>query len=202
MEEDIDQKIPKGSNIIAGMVRWAAELISKYSVGCDGKSSYERIRQERSKVPIAMFGEVALYLPLETANALKEQAQPKMRMGIWLGTIERTEESLIGTEKGVVKCRPPPGAWSPRFSNQFHTTRQLRAGRLGSKPGDSRAGRRSSRCTPVLAAWTPRAPDAKRLWYASRPWLSAQCFESNCMVHCVVIDVTRCVWTHPLSIHG
>ena len=28
-----------------------------------------------------------------------------MRDGIWLGIIERTEEHLIGTEHGVVKCR-------------------------------------------------------------------------------------------------
>ena len=81
------------------MVRWAADLISKYSIGYDGKSPYERIRGERSKVPIAMFGE------LKTAKTLREQAQPKMKMGVWLGVIERTEESLIGTEKGVVKCR-------------------------------------------------------------------------------------------------
>ena len=28
-----------------------------------------------------------------------------MQEGVWLGTIERTEEYLIGTDKGVVKCR-------------------------------------------------------------------------------------------------
>ena len=27
------------------------------------------------------------------------------RMGIWLGTIERTEGTSIGTERGVTKCR-------------------------------------------------------------------------------------------------
>lgn len=98
-EEGIGQKIAKGSNIISWMVRSAAELISKYSIGYDGKPPYERIRGERSKVPIAMFGETVLYLPLMTAKTLKEQAQPKMKMGIWLGAIERTEEFLIGTEK-------------------------------------------------------------------------------------------------------
>lgn len=34
-----------------------------------------------------------------------EQAQPRMNLGLWLGVIERTQETLIGTEKGVVKCR-------------------------------------------------------------------------------------------------
>ena len=82
MEDGIGQKIPKGSNIISWMVRWAVEFISNYSVGYDGKSPYERIREERSKVPIAMFGEVAFCLQLKTAKTQKEQAQPKMKMGM------------------------------------------------------------------------------------------------------------------------
>ena len=105
LEDGIGQKIPKGSNIISWMVRWSAESISKYGRGYDGKSPYERLRGERSKVPIAIFGEVVLYLPLKTAKTMKEQAQPKMKRGVWLGALERTEESIIGIERGVVKCR-------------------------------------------------------------------------------------------------
>ena len=105
LEEGVGQKVPKGSNIISWMARWAVELISNYSSGYDGKSPYERLRGESSKVPIAIFGESVLYLPLKTAKTLKEQAQPKMKKGIWLGVVERTEESIIGTEKGIVKCR-------------------------------------------------------------------------------------------------
>lgn len=105
LEDGIGEKIQKGANIIPWMVRWAGELISKYALGFDGKSPYERLRGERCKVPMAMFGEVVLYLPLKTAKSLQEEAQPKMSTGIWLGVIERTEESIIGTEKGIIKCR-------------------------------------------------------------------------------------------------
>ena len=46
-----------------------------------------------------------MYLPLKTAKSLKEQAQPTMKLGTWLGVIERTEETIIGTKDGIVKCR-------------------------------------------------------------------------------------------------
>ena len=54
-------------------------------------------------VPVALFGEAIIYLPLKTAKHTKGQAVK--RMGAWLGTIERTEETLISTTMGVTKCR-------------------------------------------------------------------------------------------------
>ena len=105
MEDGIQEKIEKGSNIIPWIVRWAGELISKYTPGFDGKTPYEIIRGERCRVRMAIFGECVLYLPLKTANSLKEQAQPRMKQGIWLGVLERTEEAIIGTAQGIVKCR-------------------------------------------------------------------------------------------------
>ena len=91
------------SPIMAWMIRWAGEIISKHSIGDDGKSAYERIRGERCVVPIVPFGEAVIYLPLKTAKHTKGEAV--RRTGIWLGTIERIEETLIGTERGVIKCR-------------------------------------------------------------------------------------------------
>ena len=57
VEQHAGVKIPEQSPIMAWMVRWAAELISKYSRGDDGKSPYERIRGEPSNVPLVPFGE-------------------------------------------------------------------------------------------------------------------------------------------------
>ena len=88
---------------MAWLAKWAAELISKYSTGDDGKTPYERIRQERCEVPLVPFGELVMYLPMKTATSSK--GEPATKPGAWLGIIERTEESIIGTYNGVVKCR-------------------------------------------------------------------------------------------------
>ena len=103
VEHKAKMKIPDDAPLVAWLVRWAAELISKYSRGDDGKSPYERLRGEPSKVPLVPFGERVLYLPMKTVK--RPKGEPAKRVGIWLGINERTEETLVGTEKGVIKCR-------------------------------------------------------------------------------------------------
>ena len=44
-----------------------------------------------------------MFLPMKIASSSK--GEPARRAGIWLGTIDRTEETIIGTKDGVVKCR-------------------------------------------------------------------------------------------------
>ena len=87
------------------MMRWAAELVTKYQTGKDGKTSHERIRGRACNKPLAIFGEKVLYLPLKSVETKATKDEPKMKYGICLGIIDRTEEVLIGTERGVVKCR-------------------------------------------------------------------------------------------------
>ena len=103
VEQGIGQKIWDGAPVMAWMRRWAAEFISKHSPGDDGKTAYERIRNECCKVLVVPFGEAVMYLPLKTVGGSK--GTPAKKLGVWLGTIERTEETLVGTTKGVIKCR-------------------------------------------------------------------------------------------------
>ena len=97
VEQGIKTKIPDDAPIMAWLVRWAAELISKYSPGDDGRIPFERIRHEACMVPPVPFGETIMYLPLQTASGSK--GEPIKRQGVWLGTIERTEEAIIGTTR-------------------------------------------------------------------------------------------------------
>ena len=103
MEHNIKCKIFDEAPIMSWLVRWSAELISKYSVGMDGKTPYERIRKEDCVTPLAPFGETIMYLPLKIVH--RNKGIPANRIGIWLGVNERIEETLVGTKRGVVKCR-------------------------------------------------------------------------------------------------
>ena len=102
LEKNLKQEIDDNAPIMAWLAMWSAELISKYAPGDDGKTAYERIRKETCKVPVVPFGEIVMYLPMKTASHSKGKFAKKM--GVWIGTIERTEETLIGTLNGVVKC--------------------------------------------------------------------------------------------------
>ena len=103
VESGIKCRVLEDAPIMSWMVRWAAELLSKYAPGEDGRTPYERIRHEICAVPIAPFGEMVLYLPFTTVK--RNKGDPVKRMGIYLGTNDRTEESMIGTETGATKCR-------------------------------------------------------------------------------------------------
>ena len=91
--------------IMTWIVRWAGEFLSKYSIGVDRKTAYERIRGRTCDRPIAYIGGHVWYKPLNAPATDVEKVEPRMLEGAWLGVNERTEEQLIGTKHGVVKCR-------------------------------------------------------------------------------------------------
>ena len=65
IEQGIKTKIPDDAPIMSWFVRWAAELIAKYAPGDDGRTPFERIRHEVCMVPVVLFGETVMYLPLQ-----------------------------------------------------------------------------------------------------------------------------------------
>ena len=78
VEQHAKIKISEQSPVMAWMVRWAAELISKYSRGDDGKSPYERIGGEPSRVFLVPFGEKVMYLQFKTARGNKGEPAKKI----------------------------------------------------------------------------------------------------------------------------
>ena len=103
LENGIKCEVLDDAPIMSWLVKWAVELLSKHAAADDGRTPYERIRQEACAVPIAPFGETAMYRPLTIVK--RSKGEPVKRIGVYLGTNERTEEPFIGTTKGVVKCR-------------------------------------------------------------------------------------------------
>ena len=77
--------------------------MSKYAIVEDGKTPYERVHLEDCVTPLVPFGKAAMYLPVKTIH--RHKGVPAKKMGVWLGISERTEEVLISTKYGVIKCR-------------------------------------------------------------------------------------------------
>lgn len=67
---------------MAWLTRWAAEVVSKYAPGEDGRTPYGRTRHENYVVPIVSFGETVLYFALKTVRRNKGDAAK--REGMWL----------------------------------------------------------------------------------------------------------------------
>ncbi len=64
----------------------------------------QRIRGRESHRPMCEFGESILWRPLKTAANKKNKDEPRYEEGYWLGVIDRTDEAIIGTSIGVVRC--------------------------------------------------------------------------------------------------
>ena len=121
VENDFALKPEDGSPVMAWMVRWAVDMLSRYTNGEDGRTPFERLRHESCVVAVVPFGDIVMYLQLKIARGNK--GYPAKKIGAWLGAIERTEEVLIGTERGDIKRRtvthlPEGEQWDAQIVNK------------------------------------------------------------------------------------
>jgi len=85
-------------NISPWMVEYAAQLLSRYKVGEDGKTPYERIKGKKFKTPLVTFGERVRFLKSESVG--KNKWDCRWSHGIFLGIRETSGEYLLGTKEG------------------------------------------------------------------------------------------------------
>ena len=60
MERGVDDKIPLDACIIPWIARWAAICYSRFHVGRDGKTAWERLRRRSCNVPVVPIGETVV----------------------------------------------------------------------------------------------------------------------------------------------
>ena len=78
-------------------------VTSRYLVGKDGMTPQERKRGRRCRAPVASFGELVWYKPMDKAREINN-IEAKWEKGLWLGTAREANEMLIGTQDGATRC--------------------------------------------------------------------------------------------------
>jgi hypothetical protein len=68
IETKMKEKLDMSRPFTTWLIRWAGEVLTKYSVGSDSKTPWQRRRGEACDKPIVPIGETVLYLPLKTAE--------------------------------------------------------------------------------------------------------------------------------------
>ena len=110
--------MPSISRIMTWVVKYAVQLINRYSAGKDGRSACRRIKGTECMAPVAEFGECIWCKPYEKVQPRAENnAESRWREGIWLGFEQGTNGVYIGTAEGIarsgtIKRRPPGERWS------------------------------------------------------------------------------------------
>ena len=57
IEYQANIKMESAGNLTVWMIRWAAMICSRYVVGADGLTAYERRRGRKCRIPVVIFGE-------------------------------------------------------------------------------------------------------------------------------------------------
>lgn len=100
LEERLNYKIADRHPILSWISRQANFLLSRFRVGRDGRTPYERSRGRRWKRPSIVFGERVWFQPLKS---YQKGVYDGMREGIYVGTHGRNGDALVMTEEGVIK---------------------------------------------------------------------------------------------------
>ena len=82
IEEGIDEKLPLDANIILWVVRWAAICYSRYAVGKDGRTAYERLRGRTCRAVVVPIGEKVWYKRIREGVERENKAETEWFPGI------------------------------------------------------------------------------------------------------------------------
>ena len=96
----LDMVIRGSHPVMTWLVQHAADCISKYQVGEDGKTGYERLKGKPFSRPSVEFGEKVHFK--KSAKGQKEhKLDMKWNEGHFLGFHWRTSEAIVGTKEGI-----------------------------------------------------------------------------------------------------
>ena len=104
VEEGTKESLPLDSNLVPWMIRWAAICYSRYAMGRDGRTSFERIRGRSCRAIVVPIGEKVCFKKTRETVERKNKAESEWFIGIWLGPALISSETLTGTEDGVVRA--------------------------------------------------------------------------------------------------
>ena len=104
IQEHTGLRLKGSETIVTWMVRWAAMCVSRYMLGKDGRSAYERRTGRPCRIPVCKFGEHIWYKEARDQKERRDKWNTEEREGVWLGHTRSSNEHLIGTPGGVVKA--------------------------------------------------------------------------------------------------
>ena len=104
IETKMGGKLDQDSPMLAWIVESAGTIITRYRIGSDGRTAYQRLKGKRPSNMIVPLGEKVLYLPLKTTGKMNKLA-PKFKYGVYGGVNPRSSEALVSNEHGTFRAR-------------------------------------------------------------------------------------------------
>ena len=92
------------SILIPWMVDYAGWLVTRYSIGREGKTPYRILKGKDTEVKLCEFAECIQFKPAGITRA-RGKLQSILMNGVYLGKTHTSGESLVGTADGIYKAR-------------------------------------------------------------------------------------------------
>ena len=114
LEDKIGASIPTFHPIVTWIVQHAGEMITKYLVGHDGKTAYQRLWGKPIREETLEIGECIYYRKRKSAT---RDLETRWLPGVWLGRRWSTYTHLVFTDGQVIEVyavqrRPKNERWS------------------------------------------------------------------------------------------
>ena len=101
LENKVGIRFPAVRPIMSWIAKHAADMINKFHVGPDGKTSYEIIKGEKYTRSLVEFGEKIFF---RRGKLSKNKLEARWEEGIFLGTEWRTGAAHVGAKEGVLEA--------------------------------------------------------------------------------------------------
>ena len=113
MEDRAKIKLQSTDPILLWLIRWVAMAYSRFKVGADGKTPYERQKGCKCLLEVVPFGKLVRFKQLGETAAQRKSLESSWSEGVWLGHARGSSGTLVGTPSGVVRAwtiiRTPSG---------------------------------------------------------------------------------------------
>ena len=104
LEERANIKLQATDSILLWLIRWVAMAYSRYKLGTDGKTPYERQKGRKCVLEVVPFGEFVQYKQLGETAADRKSLESSWSEGVWLGHARGSSETLVGSASGVIRA--------------------------------------------------------------------------------------------------
>ena len=103
LEHRLQHKVPVWSSLMTWLVARAAEVICRYRIQSNGRTSYENVTGHKGLQPIAIFGERTMF-KFTTDKNHRKKMESEWDYGFFLGVNPGTTEHLICPGDDVYSC--------------------------------------------------------------------------------------------------
>ena len=103
LETRLGRSLHMKEPIMHWLVRWAAMSLSRFQVGKDHKTAYQRQTGRACNVEVVPFAEKIWYRKTPETGP-KKAMESKWEEGLWLGHCRSSNEIIVGNKDGIAKA--------------------------------------------------------------------------------------------------